>query len=624
MRTSSTTVTLCILLLAFVLLAACEVSVSVPRTCQTSIDCPRGHFCKQQACQDIEGSNKAPIAVVANEGKELRVAIGDVFHLDGSQSYDPDGKVLYYVWSFVKKPINSAISFRSTDLAKTSFQVDAEGVFVVQLVVMDDKEERSEPVRLRIIGDRSKKSTQRRQKNRKPIANAGPDQKELKVHQMVRLDGSRSKDPDGDPLTYQWECLTRPDKSRAKLSSRTQAKPTFIPDIPGEYVLSLVVHDGIESSVRDFVHVKVPLLPDLHTLLPSMGFIGKQITVKLHGQHFASDASVFWGRSKLSDGVVKVANSSVIQITVTPRGKANERISVKVRNSNGKESQVLFFTLKEHPKTENPNASPLIKSIHPPYGEGDRKVTLTIHGSHFEPKSVFWFSNSPLTTIYKSSTELQVTVDFRHMLTGKYPVKVKNSNGKVSPEWRYPVHQIEFLATLKTLVPPRAKTGSKISFSAYGNSFLWSSVILFDGKKIPSKRISKSQIDASPSLDLTGVKPGRYRVQILDPSGRKTNAVEFEVESLLKTPRLSRIIPLFVYIGKKQILLIYGANFEKGTEFLLGQKRITAPNVVFKNDRFLEVHLNTTQGTWSPGDVIAKVRNPNGQLSKGFKLTISK
>jgi hypothetical protein len=90
--------------------------------------------------------------------------------------------------------------------------------------------------------------------NEAPIANAGPDQNVTTDSTVtVTLDGSGSSDADGDPLSYDWIFVSRPPGSSAALSDGTVVNPTFIADVGGSYVLSLVVGDGTVASAEDTV-----------------------------------------------------------------------------------------------------------------------------------------------------------------------------------------------------------------------------------------------------------------------------------------------------------------------------------------------------------------------------------
>ena len=90
--------------------------------------------------------------------------------------------------------------------------------------------------------------------NARPKANAGLDVDTV-VGSVIQLDGSGSTDADSDALTYTWTLLARPRASEAVVSDPSHAAPSFSLDVPGQYVVQLVVHDGMEPSEIDIVTV---------------------------------------------------------------------------------------------------------------------------------------------------------------------------------------------------------------------------------------------------------------------------------------------------------------------------------------------------------------------------------
>ena len=94
--------------------------------------------------------------------------------------------------------------------------------------------------------------------NAPPIANAGPDQ-QVTTGNSVSLNGSASKDPDGDAITYLWSLSSKPPQSALSddgIQGRTLAIASFIPDVDGLYVVQLIVNDGIAGSSPDLVEVR--------------------------------------------------------------------------------------------------------------------------------------------------------------------------------------------------------------------------------------------------------------------------------------------------------------------------------------------------------------------------------
>ena len=88
-----------------------------------------------------------------------------------------------------------------------------------------------------------------------PIANAGQD-KDATTN-IFSLDGSGSTDPDGDSLTYQWTIISKPLGSLSSLAGSDTATPTLNADTLGIYSFSLVVNDGVATSLPDTVDVNV-------------------------------------------------------------------------------------------------------------------------------------------------------------------------------------------------------------------------------------------------------------------------------------------------------------------------------------------------------------------------------
>lgn len=110
------------------------------------------------------------------------------------------------------------------------------------------------------IGDPGNTMVARFGFNSPPVAHGGPD-RFVTPGIVVYLDGSKSYDPDvGDRVTsYRWRLDTRPAGSAVSWVDSYGPDPsvTFRPDVPGTYVVSLVVRDSHDfESVPDTVIVE--------------------------------------------------------------------------------------------------------------------------------------------------------------------------------------------------------------------------------------------------------------------------------------------------------------------------------------------------------------------------------
>ena len=80
------------------------------------------------------GPNRAPVAVAGpDQAADLFVPV----LLDGSGSYDPEGKQLTYQWELVAVPIDGTAGLSSVTGITTELTPDAVGVWVIRLTVND-------------------------------------------------------------------------------------------------------------------------------------------------------------------------------------------------------------------------------------------------------------------------------------------------------------------------------------------------------------------------------------------------------------------------------------------------------------------------------------------------------
>ena len=189
---------------------------------------------------------------VANAGADQNVITGTLVTLNGSESFDPEGALITFLWTFIEVPVGSNITDASLSDAtspKPTFTPDINGTYRLELVINDGVLE-SAPDEVAIIASTP---------NVAPNANAGPDQNAI-TGTAVYLDGNGSTDPDNGPLllSYLWSFYSIPPVSGSSLTDddivdRNEVNASFIPDVDGTYTIKLMVSDGDLSSNDDVV-----------------------------------------------------------------------------------------------------------------------------------------------------------------------------------------------------------------------------------------------------------------------------------------------------------------------------------------------------------------------------------
>lgn len=183
----------------------------------------------------ISTTNSKPMADAGLDQALLQLHVPIQLGTDPDhQSYDPDEEdTITYLW-ILEVPAGSATVLDNPTSATPSFTPDSYGTYTVTLVVSDpwvDSDADSVVISFENIA---------------PVAVTNGNQSKL-VNDTVTLDGTGSTDANLDVLSYQWNFVTKPADSEAEIDDPTAATTSFIADMPGTYVVSLTVNDGLLS-----------------------------------------------------------------------------------------------------------------------------------------------------------------------------------------------------------------------------------------------------------------------------------------------------------------------------------------------------------------------------------------
>jgi hypothetical protein len=188
----------------------------------------------------IVGS-QSNIAPVANPGNKISTSSNSAT-VNGSSSYDPDGRVVSYNWKQFSGPTNASIT--SAKSASSTISNLTKGSYYFELEVVDDKGGVSKGyVNIAASGTGSTS-------NESPVANAGWNQNLILPTNAATLNGSASSDPDGSIASYRWRQISGP--TTAPMTNASGVTNVVSNMVAGSYIFELTVTDnqGASSSAR--------------------------------------------------------------------------------------------------------------------------------------------------------------------------------------------------------------------------------------------------------------------------------------------------------------------------------------------------------------------------------------
>ncbi|WP_158002529.1 PKD domain-containing protein [Methyloterricola oryzae] len=264
-------------------------------------------------------------APVANAGADQSVRQGAQVTLDGSASFNPDGKALSYQWTQISG--SPSVSLSSATGVKPTFNapnVSSSTVLTFRLVVRDTADNQtSDPAVVNItVGP-----------NQAPVADAG-SAGNIRAGATRTLDGSGSYDPDDDSLTFLWTQVSGPSVT---LSDATAGKPSFVApsDALGQsLVFSLRVSDGsLQSSNSATVSTTVVenAAPVLAASASPAVTEGSNVTLTVAGSDPDGDVlSYQWQQTSGTPVDLRGADSASASFTAPHVGPGGESLAFTV------------------------------------------------------------------------------------------------------------------------------------------------------------------------------------------------------------------------------------------------------------------------------------------------------
>ncbi|YCO01114.1 PKD domain-containing protein [Vibrio sp. VNB-15] len=175
-----------------------------------------------------------------------------------TRSQDIDGDKLSFTWEVLSHPQGSNYSIaKSTTHSSTTLEADTEGDYVVKVTAFDGFSEASATTTASFSYE-----------NVPPHAEIDGQAFWALDNMSVPLNGTTSGDANGDSLTYKWHFTKKPNGSSAVIDEPYAVQTSFLPDIPGDYVVNLTVNDGEFSDSHPYgVRVKAISESQPHTKL---------------------------------------------------------------------------------------------------------------------------------------------------------------------------------------------------------------------------------------------------------------------------------------------------------------------------------------------------------------------
>ncbi|MDH5916717.1 PKD domain-containing protein [Vibrio splendidus] len=198
-----------------------------------------------------DGENSPPTVSISRD--HYRANLIDFVTIFGKAS-DADDDELIYRWKIIQQPENSNPSLDNTSSKYPRLTTDTIGDYIVELTVSDGLASASDTATVSFYYE-----------NVPPIVRGTGSPIGAIEGMTIPLDASTSEDPNGDPITFQWSFISKPQASNTVIVNPSSAKPHFLADVAGDYGITVEVSDGeLSSFPSKAAYVRVASLTGPH------------------------------------------------------------------------------------------------------------------------------------------------------------------------------------------------------------------------------------------------------------------------------------------------------------------------------------------------------------------------
>ena len=307
--------------------------------------------------------NDPPIPVAPDN---VSVYLGANVTLNGTESYDTEdaplgdftGKNLTYDWNVTSYPPQSLVRDISLGPAENSssiwFVPDKVGRYVLNLSVRDRYGKHSHR------SNESSVTVDVIKPNERPYADAGVDKTRF-VGMNVTLNGSRSRDPDGEIVLFNWTCTSH----TVQLGDPEGARPFFTPETKGIYRFTLGVKDSNDTwSLREDT-VNITAVEQGQNLPPSADagedmevFVDELVVLDGSASEDIDGTIVEWNWTCITHDHYELANPNSSNPSFTPNvtGSHVFTLGVKDDNETWSHEDSVRITVKEVYRNRRPVA----------------------------------------------------------------------------------------------------------------------------------------------------------------------------------------------------------------------------------------------------------------------------